>query len=457
MKHKDWTDVLQERLQDVALPLETNFAALEGRRAESSRRAAGNYFSDKFAEKPISAPLSAAGRAKGLSRRRGWWPWVLAGVAAAALAAVLLLRPSSDPVISSDSEESLLAQNAGYTEPGVPAAGVGGLVPRGQEKRPRSAAEMPPEGQPAARLAELLVPSTETAQDEDGEQKTEMLSSNTDIIEDGKGIPDLVREEGPSAGLTGGSLADIAQNDFPEDPENSRRSARRPRLTLHLRASSGGTSISAGRVSSPLVLSWSENRAEIREVEAPLSNFNYQSDVSHGEGSTINNIDGAVRIVQVENTSTTIHTISPAPVLPISFGLAGELALSNHWSLLSGLEYTQRAGYRMAGEIPQALTLHYLGVPLEARFHFLPEKRFRLYLGGGLKAEKCILAKGGEPLQDPFLYSCSLQAGADFRLVPGVRIYMAPVISKYLNRSAYANGWDEQPQFSLRAGLSFDL
>ena len=30
-------------------------------RAESSRRAAGNYFSDRFAEKPISAPLSAAG------------------------------------------------------------------------------------------------------------------------------------------------------------------------------------------------------------------------------------------------------------------------------------------------------------------------------------------------------------------------------------------------------------
>ena len=28
--------------------------------SESSRRAAGNYFSDKFAEKPISAPLSAA-------------------------------------------------------------------------------------------------------------------------------------------------------------------------------------------------------------------------------------------------------------------------------------------------------------------------------------------------------------------------------------------------------------
>ena len=29
--------------------------------AESSRRADGNYFSDRFAEKPISAPLSAAG------------------------------------------------------------------------------------------------------------------------------------------------------------------------------------------------------------------------------------------------------------------------------------------------------------------------------------------------------------------------------------------------------------
>ena len=34
-------------------------------RAESSRRAAGNYFSDRFAEKPISAPPSAAGMRRG--------------------------------------------------------------------------------------------------------------------------------------------------------------------------------------------------------------------------------------------------------------------------------------------------------------------------------------------------------------------------------------------------------
>ena len=58
IKNQDWTRVLQERLQDAALPLETDFASLESRRTESSRRADGNYFSDKFAEKPISDPPS---------------------------------------------------------------------------------------------------------------------------------------------------------------------------------------------------------------------------------------------------------------------------------------------------------------------------------------------------------------------------------------------------------------
>ena len=146
-----------------------------------------------------------------------------------------------------------------------------------------------------------------------------------------------------------------------------------------------------------------------------------------------------------------------APTIPISFGVSAELSLSRHWSLLTGLDYTQRSGYRVYERAPQSLTLHYLGLPLEAHYIFWPEGRFRVYLGAGAKVEKCFLATGGEPLKDPFLFSLNVQAGADVRLFPGIRLYLSPVFSGYLTRSAYVNSWDSKPQFSLRAGLSFDL
>jgi hypothetical protein len=106
---------------------------------------------------------------------------------------------------------------------------------------------------------------------------------------------------------------------------------------------------------------------------------------------------------------------------------------------------------------PQSLTLHYLGIPLEAHYVFWPECRFRVYLGVGVKAEKSFLVTGGEPLKDPFLFSVNAQAGADVRIFPGIRLYFSPVFSGYLTHSAYANTWDSRPQISLRAGLSFDL
>ena len=432
-KEQDWIRVLQERLQDAALPLENDIAAFSG---------------------VIGQPAA---------RRTVWWPWALAG-AAAALAAVLLLRPAPEGVKPVPGGDSLIAQNA---ETGAPvgndaggSAGVGGLAPRGQKKRPRSAAEMPPSGQPAASPKQdpeppaAGVPAEEIPDQVGNDSK---VGKDREIANDGRADNDgkIQDDSGPVT-----SLGELAQAGLPEEPDASGRAARRPRLTLHLQASSGGTSGSGGWGQKPMALAWSENRKEISYQPGHPIYSDALPQHSYGQGiPDINDPGntGDVRLVEVVNSQTVVHTVAPAPAFPVSFGLSGELALGRRWSLLSGLEYTQRAGYRMSGGIPQALTLHYLGVPLETRFHFLPEQRFRLYLGAGLKAEKCLWTKGGEPLKDPVLFSWNLQAGADFRLVPGVRIYLAPVVSQYLNRSAYANGWDEKPQFSLRAGLSFDL
>ena len=450
-KEQDWIRVLQERLQDAALPLENDFAAFSGVGGQPA------------------------------ARRTVWWPWALAG-AAAALAAVLLLRPAPEGVNPVQGGDSLIAQNDIAVPSEVAETGLGAPVgndaggrrvapgehfrseartipsaPQGQaRRRPQDMEPEPPAaGVPAEEIPDQVGNDSKVGKDR--EIANDGRADNDGRIQDDSraGEDSRTADSGPVT-----SLGELAQAGLPEEPEESKRAARRPRLTLHLQASSGGTSGSGGWGQKPMALAWSENRTEIHlQPGHPI----YSDAVpQHSYGQGIPGINssgntGDVYLMEVINSQTVYHTVSPAPAFPVSFGLSGELAFGRRWSLLSGLEYTQRAGYRMNGGIPQALTLHYLGVPLETRFHFLPEQRFRLYLGAGLKAEKCLWTKGGEPLKDPVLFSWNLQAGADFRLVPGVRIYLAPVVSQYLNRSAYANGWDEKPQFSLRAGLSFDL
>ena len=149
--------------------------------------------------------------------------------------------------------------------------------------------------------------------------------------------------------------------------------------------------------------------------------------------------------------------VRKAPVFPVSFGVSAALPLSRSWVLTAGLDYTQRDGYRVYDNNPLSLTLHYLGIPVDIHYYFNPESRWRFYLGAGVHAGKCIAATGGEPLQDPVLFSGRVMAGTDFRLLPGVRFYLAPAVSGFFNRSAYINSWDDKAYFQLRAGLSFDL
>ena len=137
---------------------------------------------------------------------------------------------------------------------------------------------------------------------------------------------------------------------------------------------------------------------------------------------------------------------------PISLGVSAALPLSRSWAVAAGLDYTQRAGALSAAAAGRST-----GLPVDLHYYFNPESRLRVYLGGGLKAEKCIYVTGAEPLRDPVLWSWNLQAGADLRVLPGVRLYVAPAVTKYLNHSAYTSGWDDGPSVSLRAGLSFDL
>lgn len=474
-KQHDWTDALRDRLQDARLPLEDGWAAGVGPEIPGKGG--------------ISRPTAAL------------WPWALAGVAAV-LAAVLLLRPAKTPA------PGLLVQE-------VPATTVPASDPA-HAATPASAASSSP-----ASVASSQAPSSKTPVFNNGTGKTATPSSKRAISDNGNGNPATPSskqavsdngEEGTanpspdqtapfarggndavetgrtdasaaqnlpatataqaSTGLSAGgpgTLAEAALQDLPDEPDKQKKARRGP-VSLRLQVGSSGgagaltpsftnggimyasdASLSGGGVIiypdyDGAIVSWDSND--------PNTQFQYNS-VTQTLGHP------------VQSSANTRYSGTDTPVLPVSFGVSAALPMTRRLTLNAGLAYTQRSGARVStnaepGQQPTEVTwqgaaLHYLGIPVELHGYINPDNRLRFYVGGGLLAEKCIHVTGTEMLPEPVLFSANLQAGVDFRLLRGVRIYLSPSLGYYLNRSSYITNWDDRPLFSLRAGLSFDL
>ena len=445
-KNQDWTRVLQERLQDAQLLAPDDFGSWAGQESPAFPARSPKIRGDRPENSGRSWPVA-------------WWPWALATVAAAAVAGILFLRtpdshsrlnPSIPPVVI-ESPAPIPAES-----PAVPADSTPRVIPAEEPKSPAPASssatpapsfagstgESPAASSNPAQIEDETIvipaeepeshaPSSKPAPVEDKQQKIDVPSSNQAIFEDAP----------------------------------ARR--RKPRLSLRVHAASVSSVNTASIINSPSY-SVDVNSNAVLSQDAP--EFFFGTNASDGAISSSILDNGQLFPVKAQNsglfpnymTDFAANIINPVPVpraptIPVSFGVSAELSLSRHWSLVAGLDYTQRSGYRVYDNAPQSLTLHYLGIPLETHYIFWPDGRFRVYLGAGVKAEKSFLVTGGEPQKDPFLFSVNVQAGADVRLFPGIRLYLSPVFSGYLTHSAYANTWDSRPQFSLRAGLSFDL
>ena len=437
----DWTTVLQERLRDASLPLEDGWAA------------------------------GAVSRKSGFSGSWAPWGWALAG-AAAALAAVLVLRPAAP---SGEEPVRLVEAPAAEVRDGGAAQDLAvaqvlsavAQTPDVTQARVRRGGPNPSTKQAGNKdgVEKEAHPSTKQAWNMDGTGQTCIPSTNG--TGSGEEIPDQVRNDG-DAGLSGGnavrkggdaawndgdagrsdiaqagqpvrqqSLEELTQGDFATagEPGAADVARRRRPVSLRLQAATPGASLAAGGMFSAGPVAYSDPKS--------------YSDPGYGDsakpGGNVSQAPSADR----------------APVFPVSVGISAAVPLSRRWTLAAGLEYTQRAGavvQSAAGSSSaQSVTLHYLGVPLDLHCYLNPDDRLRVWLGGGLKAEKAIHVTGAAPLRDPVLCSWNLQAGADLRVLPGVRIYLSPALTRYLNHSAYAVSWDERSNFSLRAGLSFDL
>ena len=439
-KNQEWTRVLQERLQDAQLPAPDDYASWSGQKSPAF---------------PATSPKTQGDRPEhsGHSWPVAWWPWALGSVAVAACAGLLFLRtpdhhsrlnPKVPPVI--------------IEPPADP-----GVIPATPPVIP---AEEPESPEPA--IAQKEIPGQARNDYKDSARNDEPTVRNGEPTVRNGGAP--VQNDGAAPAVDPATPIVIPTEEpespgLPLAPETPAR-RRRPRLSLRVHAASVSSVNTASAIGVPYN-GTTQFSDVVTDQNAPEFYF---GNVADGGLATSTLDNGQLFPVKAQNTglfpnymsdyaSNIINPVAVprAPTIPISFGVSAELSLSRHWSLLAGLDYTQRSGYHVLDNAPQSLTLHYLGIPLEAHYVFWPESRFRVYLGAGVKAEKSFLVTGGEPLKDPFLFSVNVQAGADVRILPGIRLYFSPVFSGYLTHSAYANTWDSRPQFSLRAGLSFDL
>ena len=442
-KNQEWTRVLQERLQDAQLPAPDDYASWSGQKSQAF---------------PATSPKTQGDRPEhsGHSWPVAWWPWALGSVAVAACAGLLFLR-------TPDHHTRL--------NPTIPPIVTESPAPIPAESTPAPAATVViPATPPVIPITSVVIPAEEPESPEPAIAQKEIpgQARNDEPTVRNGGAP--VQNDGAAPAVDPATPIVIPAEEpespgLPLEPETPAR-RRRPRLSLRVHAASVSSVNTASAIGVPYN-GTNQFSDAVTDQNAPEFYF---GNVADGGLATSTLDNGQLFPVKAQNTglfpnymsdyaSNIINPVAVprAPAIPISFGVSAELSLSRHWSLLAGLDYTQRSGYHVLDNTPQSLTLHYLGIPLEAHYVFWPECRFRVYLGVGVKAEKSFLVTGGEPLKDPFLFSVNAQAGADVRIFPGIRLYFSPVFSGYLTHSAYANTWDSRPQISLRAGLSFDL
>lgn len=181
--------------------------------------------------------------------------------------------------------------------------------------------------------------------------------------------------------------------------------------------------------------------------------------------------------VLLSNNSQPVST-STEHYQPVSFGLALSVGLGDRFSLETGADYSCLVSDMSSGteenryDIRQ--TLHYVGVPLRARYSFWKPGGFDLYMTAGGKVEKCVggttstsyIVKSSVSSStkdritvDPLQWSVGASLGIGYRFNDLVGIYLEPGVSYYFDNGSFVETvYRERPlNFSLGIGLRFNL
>ena len=165
--------------------------------------------------------------------------------------------------------------------------------------------------------------------------------------------------------------------------------------------------------------------------------------------------------------------------LPLSFALTVQTDLTSHWALETGVEYSYLHSREKMEEYQEHRTsslalpehaliymdeldqrVHFVGIPLRMTYRAWSPGRWDIYVGAGIKGEKCVKAQlGTVEYKEPHLqWSAEAFGGIQFRFLPRTHLYLQSALSWYFTKTDLITYRTENPLgLSLHAGLRFDL
>lgn len=158
--------------------------------------------------------------------------------------------------------------------------------------------------------------------------------------------------------------------------------------------------------------------------------------------------------------------------VPISIGVTAEKQFGKHWGLETGLIYTLlRSDYKTESLIREGRQeLHYLGVPMFARYRFLNTHYFSFYASAGPQIDFNIYGRRTDRSESSdasstyteniresrVQWSAHLKLGVSYVISRYFDIYAEPAVAYYFNNGNgnIANLWKDKPfNFSFHLGF----
>lgn len=151
--------------------------------------------------------------------------------------------------------------------------------------------------------------------------------------------------------------------------------------------------------------------------------------------------------------------------MPVSVGVSARFALSERFSLNTGLNYTLYSSkvtriYDDGWTENLKQSVHYIGIPFRGDWMLMDRPYFDMYLGVGGQVEKCVYAKlGAERLHEKeFLWSAGVSLGMQYGITSRTSLFFEPEISAKLNRGDIQTyRTDKDVMITARAGIRIDL
>lgn len=173
-----------------------------------------------------------------------------------------------------------------------------------------------------------------------------------------------------------------------------------------------------------------------------------------------------------------IHELSDDSVygVPVTVGIGVKFALSNRWSVGTGIEYslltrtfrgiyTDKSLSSVSSDIRNSQ--HYIGIPLNLYYNILNGRRFRLYAHAGGSVEKNIGDRYRIREVPGLTYDDNIKGlqwsagggfGAEYMIIPEFGVFFDPGIRYYFDNGQSASILTQEPwMINLEIGLRFRL